>query len=244
MGTAARAAAVEASGHRVGAGSVGGERRITGWVHPETRHPTQAACQGAHSAEGGRVAARAVESDGCDGTGYAASGDGSADAGRAGRDEWFRLRRGVDGWRTGGDSRPSCHGRGVGGEPGRQAGASMILLPHVVRIYVAREPVNLHKSFEGLSNEVRSALSLDPLTGHLFLFLNRTRSQLKILMWTRGGYTILHKRLDRGRFTFPDRLGGGAGVVQIDVHELSMLLEGLEVKQARASVRWNPPLRV
>ena len=55
----------------------------------------------------------------------------------------------------------------------------MILLPHSVRIYVATTPTNLRKSFEGLSNEVRSLLLSDPLSGHVFLFLNRRRTQMK-----------------------------------------------------------------
>lgn len=67
----------------------------------------------------------------------------------------------------------------------------MILLPESVRIYVGTQAVSLRKSFEGLSNEVRSVLAQNPLTGHLFLFLNKTRSQVKILMWTRGGFTIV-----------------------------------------------------
>jgi transposase len=116
----------------------------------------------------------------------------------------------------------------------------MILLPQSVRIYVAREPVSLRKSFEGLSNEVRSVLAQDPLSGHLFLFLNRTRRQVKVLMWTRGGFTILHKRLEAGRFTFPERVAEGASSIEIDAHELSMLLEGLVVANTRAAARWRP----
>lgn len=120
----------------------------------------------------------------------------------------------------------------------------MILLPQSVRIYVAKEPVSLRKSFEGLSNEVRSVLAKDPLSGHLFLFLNKTRSQMKVLMFTRGGFTILHKRLERGRFAFPDRVVAGASSVEIDAHELSMLLEGLAVATTRSAARWSPQASV
>jgi transposase len=116
----------------------------------------------------------------------------------------------------------------------------VILLPQSVRIYVAREPVSLRKSFEGLSNEVRSVLAQDPLSGHLFLFLNKTRRQMKVLLWTRGGFTILHKRLEAGRFTFPDRVVEGASSVEIDAHELAMLLEGLVVSNTRSAARWSP----
>jgi transposase len=116
----------------------------------------------------------------------------------------------------------------------------MILLPRSVRVYVATEPTNLRKSFEGLSNEVRSVLSADPLSGHVFLFLNRRATQVKMLMWTRGGFTIVHKRLERGRFTFPSRVTREADRVEIDAHELAMLLEGLAPGVERSSKRWAP----
>ena len=118
----------------------------------------------------------------------------------------------------------------------------MILLPRSVRIYVARDPANLRKSFEGLSNEVRTIIGVDPLCGHVFLFLNRRRTQVKLLLWTRGGYTIVHKRLERGRFVFPDRIGSDATRVEIDAHELAMLLEGLEPRPGRSAKRWEPPV--
>jgi transposase len=120
----------------------------------------------------------------------------------------------------------------------------VILLPSAVRVYVATAPANLRKSFEGLSNEVRATLASDPLSGHVFLFLNRTRTQVKMLVWTRGGFLIVHKRLERGRFTFPARISTEAACVEIDAHELAMLLEGLDVAEARSSVRWTPPARL
>jgi transposase len=119
----------------------------------------------------------------------------------------------------------------------------MILLPRSVHIYVATAPANLRKSFEGLSNEVRTVLASDPLSGHVFIFLNRTRTQVKLLMFTRGGFTIVHKRLEKGRFTFPSRVTPEATRIEIDAHELAMLLEGLDLATARSAVRWNPPLR-
>lgn len=116
----------------------------------------------------------------------------------------------------------------------------MILLPRSVRVYVATTPTNLRKSFEGLTNEVRGQLGGDPLTGHVFLFLNRRRTQVKLLMWTRGGFTIVHKRLERGRFTFPARVTTEVKSVEIDAHELAMLLEGVFTDDVRLSPRWEP----
>jgi transposase len=117
----------------------------------------------------------------------------------------------------------------------------MILLPRAVRVYFAIQPVNLRRSFDGLSNEVRSVLRHDPLTGHVFVFLNRRKTQVKLLIWTRGGFTIVHKRLERGTFCFPGRVTAEATSVMIDVHELGMLLEGIDVQGAHASKRWEPP---
>lgn len=117
----------------------------------------------------------------------------------------------------------------------------MILLPRAVHVYFATAPVNLRKSFDGLSAEVRAALGRDPLSGHVFVFLNRRKNQVKLLLWTRGGFTIVHKRLERGTFSFPTRVTSEARSVSIDVHELGMLLEGIDVERGRTSRRWEPP---
>lgn len=117
----------------------------------------------------------------------------------------------------------------------------MILLPRAVRVYVATQPVSLRRSFDGLSNEVRSVLGRDPLSGHVFVFLNRRKNQVKLLVWTRGGFSIIHKRLERGKFAFVQQVTSEAQSVELDAHELSMLLEGIEVSRARVSSRWEPP---
>jgi transposase len=130
-------------------------------------------------------------------------------------------------------------GCGAGFEFARDAG--VILLSRAVRVYFATGPVNMRRSFDGLMAEVRSVLALDPLSGHVFAFINRRRNQVKFLMWTRGGFTIVHKRLEAGTFTFVERLRSDAKAVEIDVHELSMLLEGIDVQCARMAPRWEPP---
>jgi transposase len=117
----------------------------------------------------------------------------------------------------------------------------VILLPRAVRVYMAVAPTNLRKSFDGLSNDVREILALDPLSGHLFVFLNRRKNQVKLLLWTRGGFTIVQKRLERGTFAFRQQVNADAKRIEVDVHELSMLLEGIDVTRARHSERWEPP---
>jgi transposase len=114
----------------------------------------------------------------------------------------------------------------------------VILLPGAVRVYFATAPVNLRRSFDGLSNEVRAVLGREPLSGHVFVFLNRRKTQVKLLLWTRGGYTIVHKRLEQGRFAFPQQVTSQAACVALDVHELGMLLEGIDMSRVRIS-RWT-----
>ena len=120
----------------------------------------------------------------------------------------------------------------------------MILVPRAVRVYFATQPTNLRKSFDALTADIRCALGHDPLSGHVFVFLNRRKNQVKLIVWTRGGFTIVHKRLERGTFTFPARVAPDVPSVAIDVHELAMLLEGIEVSRVKTKRRWEPPARV
>ena len=119
----------------------------------------------------------------------------------------------------------------------------MILIPRAVRVYFATAPTNLRRSFDGLVNDIRHALGYDPLSGHVFVFLNRRKNQVKLIVWTRGGFTIVHKRLERGTFTFPALVTANATSVALDVHELAMLLEGIDVSRAKKKPRWEPPAR-
>jgi transposase len=118
----------------------------------------------------------------------------------------------------------------------------VILLPGSVKVYVATQAVSLRKSFDGLSNEARVVLQKDPLSGHLFVFISRRKNQIKLLMWTRGGFTIVHKRLEKGTFASLRNVGPDARCVELDVHELSMLLEGITFMHAKSSSRWEPPM--
>ena len=80
----------------------------------------------------------------------------------------------------------------------------MLSLPTTVRIYAAADPVDLRKGFTGLSCLVREVIDGDPLSGHMFVFVNRRGDRIKVLFWTRNGYCVLYKRLERGRFVWTD----------------------------------------
>jgi transposase len=70
----------------------------------------------------------------------------------------------------------------------------MLTLPPSVRIFVAAEPVDARKSFNGLTAVVRDSWGADPLTGHLFCFINRRGDMIQILFWDRTGFVIMRKR--------------------------------------------------
>ena len=69
-----------------------------------------------------------------------------------------------------------------------------------VRIFVAREPVDMRKGFDGLTGEVIDVVDEDPQSGHLFVFFNRRRNRMKSLIWDGSGFWLLYKRLEHGRF--------------------------------------------
>jgi transposase len=96
------------------------------------------------------------------------------------------------------------------------------------RIFVALDPVDLRRSFNGLSAWVQQRMAEDPLSGNLYLFTNRQRNRLKILVWDGSGLWCCAKRLERGRFGWPT--GAGPHTL-LRAEELSALLGGLEVRE-------------
>lgn len=99
-----------------------------------------------------------------------------------------------------------------------------VLLPPGVRIFIATQPADLRKSFDGLAALAREAIRQDPLSGHLFVFHNRTGRRVKILFWDRTGWVLWYKRLESGIFRFP--IGDAPGV-EIEAMQLRLLLDGI-----------------
>lgn len=107
----------------------------------------------------------------------------------------------------------------------------MLSFPSSVRIFLARAPVDFRKAHDGLHAIVREQFSDDPLSGHVFVFLNRRVDRVKLLVWDRNGFWLLYKRLERGTFRAPAR-GEGARV-EVSRAELMMLLEGIDLNQGK-----------
>jgi transposase len=114
----------------------------------------------------------------------------------------------------------------------------MLTLPSSVRIYVAAESVDLRRGFDGLAATTRSVIGADPMSGHVFVFLNRRRNRVKLLVWDRTGYLLVYKRLERGTFKIPTEPEAGRRHVEVDAGELGLMLEGLDLRGARRRPRW------
>lgn len=114
------------------------------------------------------------------------------------------------------------------------------MIPTPSRILVARDPVDGRKAIDGLAAVAELHLREQPLDGTCFVFVNRRRNALKALLWTHGGFVLVHKRLERGRFAWPT---SEADRTTITATELLALLDGLDLSSARKLPRWNPDLR-
>ena len=101
----------------------------------------------------------------------------------------------------------------------------MIALPAGVRVWLAAGATDMRKGFDGLAAAVQMQLEEDPFSGQLFVFRGRAGDRVKILWWSGDGMCLFAKRLERGRFVWPQATNGG---VSLSGAQLSMLLEGID----------------
>jgi transposase len=101
----------------------------------------------------------------------------------------------------------------------------MILTDTNIRIWLYREATDMRKSFAGLITLVKNQLHEDPLTGHLFVFINRRKTQMKVLYYSQGGFCIWMKKLTQGCFAISQQINSKNSLTW---HELQCLVDGVE----------------
>ena len=101
----------------------------------------------------------------------------------------------------------------------------MIALPTGTKIWIAAGVTDLRRGFTGLSATIQTALKEDPFSGHVFVFRGRRGDLIKLLWWDGDGLCLFAKRLERGRFIWPQATDGTALLTRA---QLSMLLEGID----------------
>lgn len=107
----------------------------------------------------------------------------------------------------------------------------MIAPPPGTRIWIAAGVTDLRRGFDGLAALVQTQLQADPFSGQIFAFRGRRGDRIKLLWWDGDGLCLFAKRLERGRFVWPQASGG---TVSLTPAQLSMLLEGID---------WRRPIR-
>jgi len=115
----------------------------------------------------------------------------------------------------------------------------MLTLPSCVRVYMAAEPTDMRRSFDRLASTVEGVFGFNVTEGHLFVFINRRGDQAKCLFWDRTGLCILHKRLEAGTYRRVRDAESGALHVEIEAVELSLMLEGIDIKNAKRKKRFR-----
>lgn len=111
----------------------------------------------------------------------------------------------------------------------------MLNLPPQVRVFLCTRPTDMRKSFDGLHGLVQEVLRQNPQSGDLFVFLNRRRDRVKILVWEGDGLAIWYKRLEVGTFALPE---GEGDSVTLSAAQLAMLLGGLDWAKTRPRKRY------
>lgn len=111
----------------------------------------------------------------------------------------------------------------------------MIGLPAGTRVWLAAGLTDMRKGFDGLAMLAQSALMQDPFSGHVFVFRGRRGDIIKLLWWDGQGLCLFAKRLEKGRFVWPQ---ANSGAVLLTPAQLSMLLEGIDWRMPTRT--WQP----
>ena len=112
----------------------------------------------------------------------------------------------------------------------------VIFAEQPTQVWLCTEPTDMRKQFDGLVALVKHQLEEDPLSGQLFVFINRRKTMMKVLYFDRSGYCIWSKRLIQGQFNYKSST---TGKQSLDSLELKLLIEGIGVKKQRRFKRFN-----
>ena len=105
------------------------------------------------------------------------------------------------------------------------------------RYFLYREPTDIRRSFDGLCGLVTARLGQNPMSGDVFIFINKPRNRMKLLKWEPGGFVLFYKRLERGTFELPGTSFHGLSH-QIGYGELTMMITGISMKYAKKRRRF------
>ena len=108
-----------------------------------------------------------------------------------------------------------------------------------LKVYVATRPVDFRKGHDGLAAAVQEMIGKDPFGGAVFVFRSKRADRLKVLVWDRTGLVLIHKRLEGGKFVWPQVRDG---VIRLSAAQFAALFEGLDWRLVRPEQRRSPQL--
>jgi transposase len=107
-----------------------------------------------------------------------------------------------------------------------------------LRFFLYSDPTDMRKSFDGLSGLVSSVLKQDPLSGDVFVFINRRKDRIKLLVWDRDGFWLFYKRLEKGTFQFPLNSNNQTSI-SLSYDQLMFILEGIDLTSIKKRPRYQ-----
>src|SRR5690606_6766092 len=113
----------------------------------------------------------------------------------------------------------------------------MLYISPSCRYYIYREITDMRKGFDGLSGLVRNSLQKDPLSGDFFIFLNKRCNQVKLLLWEGDGFSLYHKRLEKGTYEIP--ISDSTSTIEIKSTDLMLILQGIVLKSVKRKARFS-----
>ena len=108
---------------------------------------------------------------------------------------------------------------------------------HSARYFLYSQPTDMRKSFDGLSGLVISGLGQNPMSGDVFIFINKTLNRIKLLRWEHDGFVLFYKRLEKETFEMP-AVAAGQKSLPLNYGQLAMLITGISLKNARKKRRF------
>jgi transposase len=105
------------------------------------------------------------------------------------------------------------------------------------RYFLYQEPADMRKSLDGLCGLVSGRLDMSPMSGDLFIFINKPRNRIKMLRWEEGGFVLFYKRLEKGTFELFDKSASGSSH-KLSYGELVMLITGISIKNTKKRRRF------
>jgi transposase len=116
----------------------------------------------------------------------------------------------------------------------------VLSLSPAVKLWYCAQPVDMRLGFDGLFALVRTRLQADPLSGHLFIFRNRSADRLKVLYWGGHGLCLFCQRLEAGRYHFPQP-APDAVRIELSAGQFQMILDGIDLSRVRRFKRFARP---